>query len=212
MTKDKIIPTKNECSCCMENKVLSSCVIKQCDWKLCADCYEQIYNDENSIKKCPACRNNIIYKPFTPNVNISNLEELHIDVDNLERGEISIRMDNSSDYDICHCCSIKIYTSCYNRRRRNNTNNRRVYDYLCNLYEIVFGCILFAFAILFGRWVIWLLFPRGLVMGYLYFWIPIGWFILYGLLGFILTSLVAILSCFFIAAHNCCEEELNNDW
>ena len=74
---------------------------------------------------------------MTKDIN-KRLEELHIDVDNLERGEISIRMDNSSDYDICHCCSIKIYTSCYNRRRRNNTNNRREYYYLCNLYEIVF--------------------------------------------------------------------------
>jgi len=200
---DKTRPISNgECNCCIEERTLYPCEIQQCSWRICEKCYKKTYNESD---KCPACRNSIKYKFFTP--KIAPLEEVHIDINNLERGS-SIRETYK-----CFPCNIRL--SCYKMFRIPDPYNEDQiynYSYICN--ELLCFLLIFIFilcgvslGILFGRWIMWILVPG---LSYYIFWVPWFLFILYAICGICIAS--AVTCCFSLLLISCCKEEFNNDW
>ena len=172
---------KSNCQCCLEEKKLYSCGIKQCSWEVCENCYKKIYA-QNSM--CPACRNCVEYKHFSP--EISPLSEVYIDVNELESVDIVIRRSN---------CGIF----------------KKIYKFLCiklcvPVLEMFLVWIVISLAIFIGRWVMWILdcyFPiefSGI------FWLPLGWFILVGLLGILVAIGLGCLASLFIC-RMCSEDD-----
>ena len=199
---DKTHPTLNgECDCCIEEGSLYPCEIKQCSWRICEKCYKKTYIESD---KCPACRNSIKYKFFTP--KIAPLEEVHIEINNLERGP-SIR-------EICKCFPRNIRLSCCKMHRNPDPYEGQIYNcsYICT--ELLCFLLIFIFilcgvslAILFGRWIMWIIVPE---LSYYIFWVPWFLFILYAICGICISS--SIMCFFSIFIISCCKEEFNDDW
>ena len=202
---NKTQPTlKGECNCCIEEGILYPCEIEQCSWCICETCYKKTFTESD---KCPACRNSIKYKAFTP--RITPLEEVHIDINDLERGPtIGQRLN-------CHFCSLRTPCciiqrdrddECYCRCRNCDFDNICT-EFLCFLFIFIFILCGLSLVILIGRWIIWILAPE---LSYYIFWVPWFLFILYGICGAFIA--IAIICCASILLISCCKEEFNDDW
>ena len=212
MPNKHISPIENgECCCCLESDKLYPCEVENCSWEMCEKCYRKVYDDNS---KCPACRNCIEYKIFTPTV--APIQEINISLDDLERGEIVLREPG--------CCLwyfLKCQTPCceFYRHRENAVRCQ------CRRFENVFECFWKAFmypvvqmmvfwlliflAVLIGRWVMWLVDPRFMSVYPYVFWLPFGWFILAGLLG--LLMIVGFL-CISSMAFCCLCDNDRDEW
>lgn len=200
MASKQVIPVEKEnqeeCNCCLEQKTLYSCGIDNCSWKICESCYRKIYQDN---LKCPACRNCIEYKIFSP--KISPIQEIHIDINNVEPGAITVR-----EIDCCWFYLSRCRTPCClfdrNAERRfrckcrtfNSVTHFCLKALIYPLFKITVFLLLIFLCILIGRWVMWIVDP-GFMSVYPYiFWLPVGWFILAGILGIVIISAVACCS------------------
>ena len=203
---NKTHPTlEGECDCCIEEGRLYPCEIQQCSWRICETCYKKTYNENNSF--CPACRNAIKYKVFSP--KIKPLTEVHIDIVDLERGP-RIRQQL-----YCHFCNLRT-PCCIIQRDRDNEcycicRNYDIKDIcselLCSLLIFIFIVSGFSLAILFGRWIMWILVPE---LSFYRFWVPWFFFILYGVCGICISGIV--VCCLTILTITCCKDECNDDW
>ena len=212
MTKEQVLPVQNgECYCCLETNKLYSCGVDNCSWKICEKCYRKVYDDN---EKCPACRNSIEYKIFSPKV--SAIREVNISLDNLERGEMALREPG--------CCLwyfLKCRTPCCefyrNRERVVRCRCRRFGGviecfwkaFLYPLIEMVVFWLLIFLAILIGRWVMWVFDPRFMSPYPYVFWLPFGWFFLAGLLGLLI---LAAFACFSSMVFCCMCDNSQDEW
>jgi len=212
MTKNQILPVEHsECACCLEMNKLYACGIENCSWEICENCYRKVYADNS---KCPACRNAIEYKIFSPEVTV--IKEIDINFDNLERGEMVLRQPGCF---IWYC--LKFRTPCcefYRNRERVIHCRCRKFRNCCEclwkgiLYPLleftVFWTLVFL-CIFIGRWVMWVVDPRFMSIYPYTFWLPFGWFLLAGILGILI--ILGIICCSSMLYCSICNQS-EDDW
>ena len=215
MTKEQVLPVQNEeCCCCLEPNKLYSCGVDNCSWKICEKCYRKVYNDNND--KCPACRNSIEYRIFSPKVKVSAIREINISLDDLERGEMVLREPGCFLWYFLKwripCCEF------YRNRENLITCRCRRFQNCCEclwkgilypLLEFIVFWIFIFLCIFIGRWVMWVVDPRFMTMYPYTFWLPFGWFLLAGLLGLLIIA--GVICCSSMLYCSICTHS-EDDW
>lgn len=175
--KKYVLSNKGECLCCLnEERTLYTCGISKCSWHICEDCYKKTYHMNND--KCPACRNSIQYKIFTPNVY--KLPEVRIEIlpetTNRSRANriLTRYLDKQSE----------IFMKCLTAICEAGRTCVTIFAFIVSI------CL----AIFIGRYVIWVISPCFLGgLDNCRFWISVGWFVVAGICG-----ILFMISCFCV--------------
>lgn len=176
--KKYVLSNKGECLCCLnEERILYTCGISKCSWHICEDCYKKTYHMNND--KCPACRNSIQYKIFTP--KIDKLPEVRIEIIP-ENTNMRSRANSMLTWYLDK--QSEIFMKCLTATCEAGRTCITIFAFIVSFFVAIFV----------GRYIIWVMSPCFLSIEYnCDFWLPFGWFLVAGILG-----VLFLISCFCV--------------